>query len=40
MGDTVVFVVLDFQSNGIMIPYINHTNIVLIPKVKNLEKNV
>ena len=35
MGDTAVFAVLDFLNNGIMIPDINHTNIVLIPKVKN-----
>ena len=34
MGDDVVFVVLDFLNNGNMLPEINHTNIVLIPKVK------
>ena len=38
VGDNVVFAVLDFLNNGIMIPDINHTNIVLIPKVKNWEK--
>lgn len=40
MGDNVVFSMLDFLNNGIMIPDINHTNIILIPKVKNPEKNV
>ena len=40
MGDNVVFSMLDFFNNGIMIPDINHTNIILIPKVKNPEKNV
>ena len=38
MGDTVVSTVLDFLNNGIMILDINHTKIVLIPKVKKLEK--
>ena len=38
MGDDVVFVVLDFLNNGNMLPEINHTNIVLIPKVKNPQK--
>ena len=38
VGDTVVFAVLDFLNNGIMISDIKHTNIVLIPKVKNPEK--
>ena len=37
-GETVVNAVLDFLNNGIMLPAINHTNIVLIPKVKNPEK--
>ena len=31
-------VVLDFLNNGVMLPYLNHTDIVLIPKVKNPEK--
>ena len=38
MGDSVVLAVLDFLNNGNMLPDINHTNIVLIPKVKNLER--
>ena len=38
MGDAVVNVVLDFLNEGIMLPALNHTNIVFIPKVKNLEK--
>ena len=40
VGDDVVMAVLDFLNNGHMLPEINHTNIVLIPKVKNPEKNV
>ena len=35
MGDIVVLVVLDFLNNGNMLPKINHTNIVLIPKIRN-----
>ena len=35
VGDDVVSAVLDFLNNGNMLPKINHTNIVLIPKVKN-----
>ena len=38
MGDDVVIAVLDFLNNGNMLPKINHINIVLISKVKNLEK--
>ena len=38
MGDDVVIAVLDFLNNVNMLPKINHTNIVLISKVKNLEK--
>ena len=38
VGDDVVISILDFLNNGNMLPEINHTNIVLIPKVKNLEK--
>ena len=30
--------VLDFLNDGVMLPNFNHTNIVLIPKVNNLEK--
>ena len=40
VGDSVVLVVLDFLNNGNMLPDINHTNIVLIPKVKKFEGNV
>ena len=35
VGDDVVSAVLDFLNNGNMLPEINHTNIVHIPKVKN-----
>ena len=35
VGDDVVSVVSNFINNGNMLPEINHTNIVLIPKVKN-----
>ena len=35
MGDTIVLAVLDFLNNGNMLPEINHTNIVLIPKIRN-----
>ena len=38
VGDDVVCVVLDFLNNGNMLPKINHTNIVLLPKVKDPEK--
>ena len=31
-------VVLDFLNDGVMLPDLNHTTIVLIPKVKNPEK--
>ena len=37
VGDDVVMAILDFLNNGNMLPEINHTNIVLIPKVKNPE---
>ena len=36
VGDNVVLAVLDFLNIRNMLPEINHTNIVLIPKVKNL----
>ena len=39
VGDDVVSTVLDFLKNGNMLLEINHTNIVLIPKVKST-KNV
>ena len=37
-GDNVVVAVLDFLNSGNMVPEINCTHIVLIPKVKYLEK--
>jgi len=36
-GD-VVNAVLDFLNDGVMLPDLNYTNIVLIPKVKNPEE--
>ena len=38
VGESVTMAVLDFLNSGNMVPDINHTNIVLIPKVKNPEK--
>ena len=38
VGDDMVFAMLDFLNNGHMLLEINHTNIVLIPKVKVPEK--
>ena len=38
VGNNVVLAVLDFLNNGNMLPDINHTNIVLVPKVKNPER--
>nr|XP_023923653.1 uncharacterized protein LOC112035046 [Quercus suber] len=38
VGDNVVSAVLDFLQSGNMVSEINHTNIVLIPKVKSPEK--
>ena len=38
VGDSVVLAVLDFLNNGNMLLDINHTNIVLTPKVKNPER--
>ena len=35
VGDTLVLAMLDFLNNGNMLPKINHTNIVLIPKNRN-----
>ena len=35
VGNDVVNAMLDFLNNGVMLPDLNHTNIVLIPKVKN-----
>ena len=31
-------VVLDFLNDGVMLPDLNHINILLIPKMKNTEK--
>ena len=39
VGDDMIAAVLDFLNSGNMIPEINYTHIVLIPKVKFLEKN-
>ena len=38
VGDNVVSATLDYLNSGVMLPDINHTNIVLIPKVKNPKK--
>jgi len=38
VDDIVIAAALDYLNSGIMVPEINHTNIVLIPKVKNPEK--
>ena len=38
VGNDVITAVLDFLNNGNMLPEINHTNIVLIPKVKDPKK--
>ena len=38
VGNDVVNAVLEFLNNGVMLPNLNHTNIVFIPKVKNPEK--
>ena len=38
MGESITMAVLDCLNSGNMVPDINHTNIVLIPKVKNPEK--
>ena len=38
VGNDVMNAVLDFLNNGVMLPNLNHPNIVLIPKVKNPEK--
>ena len=38
VGESVTMAMLDFLNSGNMVPDINHTNIVLIPKVKNPEK--
>ena len=40
VGDSVVSAVLDFLNNGYVVPGINYTNIVLIPKVKNPENMI
>ena len=38
VGDAIVSAFMDFLNDGIMLPALNHTNIVLIRKVKNPEK--
>ena len=38
VGNDVVNAMLDFLNNGVMLLDLNHTNIVLTPKVKNPEK--
>ena len=38
VSDSVVFAALDFLNSSQMLPTLNHTHIVLIPKVKNLVK--
>ena len=38
VGDNVVSAVLDYLHSGVMGPNINHTNIVLIPKIKSPER--
>ena len=38
VGNDVTAAVLDFLNSRNMVPEINHTHIVLIPKVKSLEK--
>ena len=38
VGNDVIAAVLDFLNSGIMIPDINYTHIVLIPKVKSPER--
>ena len=38
VGNDVMNAVLEFLNNGVMLPNLNHPNIVLIPKVKNPEK--
>ena len=38
VGDDVINAVLDFLNHGIMLPEVNVTQIVLIPKIKSPEK--
>ena len=38
VGDSVVTAILDYLNSSIMVPSINHTHVVLIPKVKSPEK--
>ena len=39
VGHDVTNAVLDYLNNGIMMPDINYTHIVLIPKIKSPGKN-
>ena len=38
VGTDITNVVLDFLNTGVMLPELNYTHIVLIPKVKSPEK--
>ena len=38
VGDIIVAAIIEFLNNGHMLPVLNHTHIVLIPKIKNLVK--
>ena len=38
VGDDVIAAILDFLNNGTMLPKINYTHIVLIPKIKTLKR--
>ena len=40
VGDSVIVAVLDYLNSGVMVLEINHTNIVLILKVKNPKKMI
>ena len=38
VGESVINAVLDYFNSGVMDPAINHTHIVLIPKIKSPKK--
>ena len=40
VGDDVTNAILDFLNSGNMVPDINYTHIVLIPKIKSPQKNL